>query len=180
MKGIILLTSGFEDTEAITTIDILRRAGLEIDLVACSNESEIHTQTGLYIKPEKMIQNVDYKSYDFLIIPGGKAVSKTLIKLDIVDEIVKNFYESHKLIAAICAAPMILGKNGILKGKKFTCFPSCEEGIDGKYTKAGVVETENIITGKSMAYTIDFALAIVNYLLGKDKMKAVQNSIFGK
>lgn len=180
MKGIILLASGFEDTEAITTIDVLRRAGLEIDMVSVNNEEILLTQSELYVKPEKLIKDIDYTIYDFLIIPGGKAVSKTLINLNIVDEVIKEYNEKGKLIACICAAPMLLGKNDLLKGKKFTCFPSCELGIDGIYTKKGVVTTGNYITGKSMAYTIPFALEIVKYLLGKEKSKQVSNSVFGK
>ena len=194
MKGLILLASGFEDTEAIATIDILRRAKINIDLCSVNNEEEILTQNKMVIKPdtnsllfEKMvikpelfIKNINYKEYDFLVIPGGKAVSKTLINLSDVNEMIHYFNNEHKLIAAICAAPMLLGKAGILKGRKYTCFPGCEKGIEGVYTKKGVVVTGNIITGKSMAYTIDFALQIVKYLLGPSSYKTVKNAIFGK
>lgn len=179
MKGIILLASGFEDTEAITTIDILRRAGIEVDMCACNNEEVITTQSGLLVKPELLIKDVVLDNYDFLVIPGGKAVFKTLINLDVVDSVIKKFNDEKKLIACICAAPMLLGKNKLLKDKKYTCFPSCEEGIDGIYTKNGVEITGNLITGKSMAYTIDFALEIVEYLLGKDIKEKVYKSIFG-
>ena len=180
MKGLILLTSGFEDTEAIATIDILRRAKLNIDLCSVNNEEEILTQNKMVIKPDLCVKDINYKEYDFLVIPGGKAVSKTLINLNDVKGMIHYFNSENKLIAAICAAPMLLGKAGILKGKKYTCFPGCEKGIEGVYTKKGVVVTVNVITGKSMAYTIDFALQIVKYLLGLDSYKTVKNAIFGK
>ena len=179
MKGIILLASGFEDTEAITTIDILKRAGLEIDLCAVNNEKEITTQYNLKIKPELLIKKVDYTKYDFLVIPGGKAVFNTLSKLDIINDIIKHFNDSGKLIAAICAAPMLLGRNGMFKEKPFTCFPSCEVGIEGIYTGEGVTCKDNYITGKSMAYTIEFALKVVEYLKGKEESEKVRKAVFG-
>ena len=179
MKGIILLASGFEDTEAITTIDILKRAGLEIDLCAVNNEKEITTQYNLKIKPELLIKKVDYTKYDFLVIPGGKAVFNTLSKLDIINDIIKHFNDSGKLIAAICAAPMLLGRNGLFTNKPFTCFPSCEVGIEGIYTGEGVTCKDNYITGKSMAYTIEFALKIVEYLKGKEESEKIRKAVFG-
>lgn len=180
MKGIILLASGFEDTEAITTIDILKRAGIEIDLCAVNNEKMISTQYNLNIKPELLIKKVDYTKYDFLVIPGGKAVFNTLKNLKVVDEVITYFNNSGKLIAAICAAPMLLGRLGLFEGKKFTCFPSCEEGIKGTYTKEGVTSQDNYITGKSMAYTIEFALKIVEYLKGKELSEKVKKAVFGE
>ena len=179
MKGLILLTSGFEDTEAIATIDILRRADINIDIVSLCGKN-VTTQSGLLMECEYLFEDINYQEYDFLVIPGGKAVSKTLINLNDVKGMIHYFNSENKLIAAICAAPMLLGKAGILKGKKYTCFPGCEKGIEGVYTKKGVVVTGNVITGKSMAYTIDFALQIVKYLLGLDSYKTVKNAIFGK
>ena len=85
-----------------------------------------------------------------------------------------------KPVFAICAGPMTIGKHGYFRDKKFTCFPSCEEGIEGKYTKEGVTVSGNFITGKSMAYTVDFGLAIVEKLLGKDKKKEVEAKIYAK
>lgn len=178
-KGLILLHSGFEDVEAIATIDILRRAKIDLDLVSLDN-NDLVTQTGINLKSEKIYKDVNLKDYDFLVIPGGGAVFKYLHKRNEVSEIIKVFAKSNKLIATICAAPSLVGKLGYFEDKKFTCFPGCESGISGKYTGKGVEVVDNFITAKSMAYTIDFALEIVKYLLGKDAASIVSDAIYAK
>jgi len=179
VKGIILLADYFEDTEAITTIDILRRAEIKIDLVSLC-EKTLKTQTGLNIEADFLFTDVDYKDYDFLVIPGGKAVFKTLVNLKVIDEVIKDFNGKGKLIATICAAPYLPGRLGLFKDGKYTCFPGCDEGVEGKNTRKGVTVYKNLITGKSMAYTVDFALAIVEYLEGLVKSKKIDNQIHGE
>ena len=176
-KGLILLNNGFEDVEAIATIDVLRRAGVGLDLVSL-DDTMITTQTGISLKSEKLLKDVKIDDYDFLVIPGGQAVFKYLHKRNEVSKLIDKFAKSGKLIATICAAPSLVGKLGLFKDKKFTCFPGCEEGIVGKYTGKPVEVVGNFITAKSMAYTIDFALEIVKYLCGKEKAKSVENSIY--
>lgn len=180
VKGLILLANGFEDTEAITTIDILRRAKLDLDLVSVHQQLEILTQSKMNIKAEKLLQDINLNDYDFLVIPGGGAVFNVLSKLEVVNEVIKEFDNKKKLIASICAAPSLLGKLGLFKNLEFTCYPSCEEGIEGIYTTKGVEVHKNYITAKSMAYTVDFALEIVSYLLGEKAKVAVSNAIYAK
>lgn len=180
MKGLILLANGFEDTEAITTMDILYRAGLELDKVNMGEEKYITTQCQNMIYVPTMFKDVKLEEYDYLIIPGGKAVFNYLNKDERVEKAVKYFVNNNKKVFAICAGPMVIGKHGYFENKKFTCFPTCEEGIIGEYTKDGVTVDGNFITGKSMAYTVDFGLAIVESLLGKDKKDEVEKSVFAK
>lgn len=176
-KGLIIINNGFEDVEGIATIDVLRRAGMQIELVSL-DDTNIQTQSGLNLKSEKLLKDVKVDEYDFLVIPGGMAVFKYLHKRNEVSDIISKFAKKEKLIATICAAPSLVGKLGLFKDKKFTCFPGCEEGIVGKYTGKPVEAVGNFITAKSMAYTIDFALEIVKYLCGKEKAKSVENSIY--
>lgn len=176
-KGIILLNNGLEDVEAIATIDVLRRAGIVLDTFSL-DDNDILTQTGIKIKSEKLYKDIKLSDYDFLVIPGGGAVFKYLHKRNEVSTIIKAFADNKKLVASICAAPSLVGKLGYFKNKKFTCFPGCEGGIDGKYTSNGVEVVDNFITAKSMAYAIDFALEIVKYLLGKEVSKQVEKSIY--
>ena len=177
-KGLILLANGFEDTEAITTIDILRRAKLDLDLVSVSDNLEILTQSKMNIKAEKLLKDVVLDQYDFLVIPGGGAVFNVLSKMEIINKVITEFNQKKKLIASICAAPSLLGKLGLFEDLKFTCYPSCEEGFSGIYTKCGVEVTKNYITAKSMAYTVDFALEIVKYLLGEEIKQSVSDAIY--
>lgn len=180
-KGIILLVDGFEDTEALTTIDILFRAGIKPTLVNMNTKSNIiTTQCQNELLVNTFYNDITLSDYDYLIIPGGGAIKKTLINDKRVEEAINNFVSRDKLVCAICAGPMTIGKLGYFKSHKFTCFPTCETGIEGKYTPVEVVQEEKFITGKSMGYTINFALKIVEYLLGKETSKRIEKSILGK
>lgn len=180
MKGMILITNNFEDVEAIATVDVLRRAGLEVDYVSIDDDLEKHTQSYLPIKCDRIISNINLNSYDFLIIPGGKAVMSDLRDREDVENIIHDFAKRDKLVATICAAPYLVLKLGYLDGGKFTCYPGCDLGLTGaKKVNKGVVRYKNFITGKAMAYSIDFALEIVDYLLGKKEKEVVESSIHG-
>lgn len=181
MKGIIILANGFEDTEAITTIDILRRAKIDITTVAITDDLFIQTQTGLLIKTEKSINEISLNDYQFLIIPGGRAVAQNLLNNPIIDELVSTFEANNKLIATICAAPSLVAKHGYFKGEQFTCYPSFEKyATAGEYIEEkGVVVSNTHITSKAMAYTIDFALAIVEKIKEKEVKEKVAKEIHG-
>lgn len=162
MKGLMLIQNCFEDTEALTTIDILRRGNLDIDLVNMSDNEIIITQYKNQIIVNTFYGDIDIENYDFLVIPGGQAVERYLINDKRVYEIIDYFVTNKKLVACICAAPVLL--RNYLNNKIFTCFPSYASRINGKYSGHGVEVTDNFVLGKSMYYTIDFALEIVNYL----------------
>ena len=179
-KGLVLFTHGFEDTEGIGTIDVLLRAGLNLDIVSVTNEHEIITQCQNKLVLDKCLNDCNLDDYDFLFIHGGGAVKRSLVNNQAVYNTITKFAGSGKLVCTICAAPMLVGKLGLFENRKFTCFPGCEEGIVGKYTKEGVQVSDNFITGKSMAYSIDFGLDIVKYLLGKEKYSEVKRSIYAE
>lgn len=164
-RGLILLTDGFEDVEAIATIDVLRRSKFTVDIVSLKEEKRIISQNKIEYIADYLFEDINSDEYDFLIIPGGQAVSKYLSSDSRVDHLIKSFYQVDKLLAAICAAPSLLGKNGVLSGKKYTCFPGFENvDFKGEYLHLkGVVAENNVITATSMYYSIDFALAIIKY-----------------
>lgn len=182
MKGMILLANRFEDTEAIVTIDLLRRANIELDLVSITGDLELQTQYNLVIKADKKIENIIICEYDFLIIPGGKAVFETHLSSSITKEVIDNFYNKQKMIATICAAPSILGQYNLLKNLPFTCYPTCEEKvINGKYLEEeNVVVANNLITAKAAGATFDFAYEIIKYLKGEEVAKKVIDSVYYK
>lgn len=180
MKGLILITNYFEDVEAICTVDILRRAGLICDYVSLNSSLDNFTQSNLLIKCDKLIKDVKLDDYDFLIIPGGKAVMNDLKNRREVSEIINCFAKKNKLVASICAAPYLVGRLGYFDGGTYTCFPGCNEGIEkGKLVNKGVVVYKNFVTSKAMGYSVDFSLAIIEYLLGKDVRKQIDKSIHG-
>lgn len=174
MKVLAIINTNFEDLEAIGTIALLRRAGIQVDIgsfqgESCKGRYDITINTlNLY--------DLDSHDYDLLLVPGGphyKQLQENQKALDLIE-----FYATRRYIAAICAAPTILGKNGLLKGKNYTCFSSMNEDFGGNYIDKHVVVDDNIITAKSAASTIDFAFAIIEKLLGIDKANEIKNQIY--
>jgi len=182
MKGLIILGNYFEDTEAITTINILRRAKISLDVVAVGDNLLVKTQTGLQVKADYLLNDINIDNYSFLVIPGGKAVYEVLGKEKSVLKTIDKFVNENKLIAAICAAPSLIGERCHFKNHEFTCFPTCEKGIkEGKYLpKKSVIRSGNFITGKAMGYTSEFAYEIVEYLLGKKERQIVEKKCKGE
>ncbi len=175
MKGVILLDNYFEDTEALSTIDVLNRGGLEVLKVNMSDNEVLTTQYNHKIIVKDFYKDINFSDFDFLVIPGGRAISNTLINDKRVYDCIKEFDSKKKLIACICAAPALL--RDYLKNKEFACYPTFSRFIDGIYqSDKGVVKTENYITAKSMYYSIEFGLEIVKTLTGKD----IRGSLEGK
>ena len=175
MKVLTILTNGFEEIEAVGTIALLKRAGLTVD-IACLHD---YSATGRYdvtISNLKNLDEVNYKEYGLIFIPGGPEYVE-LSNTEKVLEIIK-FAAEHAYLAGICAAPTIFGKLGLLKGKHYTCFTSMDEDFGGTYENKYAVRDGNIITGISAAGTIDFAFLIIETLLGKEHSDKVKNSIY--
>ena len=179
MKGLMILANGFEDVEAIGTIDVLKRANVNLTIASMHHKEYVCSAHNNKVLVETYIKDIDYKAYDFLIIPGGKAVFNELNGNKLVDEIVKHFCDNNKLVCAICAAPMLIGKHGYFKDLEYACFPGCNEGIEGTLSDKPVVTSANFITAKSMYYTCDFALEIVSRVKGNDRAFAIATSIKG-
>ena len=179
MKVLIVYADGFEDVEAIATRDVLVRAGLEV-IDATINESKmVETSHHMHLHNFKYVKDVDCCDIDAIVLPGGSRGVQNLLRSDVVDSLLFEFRNSGKLICAICAAPMVLAKNGLLHNLEFTCYPGCEVGLDGVYTGKEIVVTDKIITGRSMLYSIPFGLAIIEKLLGKEKKELIHNQIAG-
>ena len=164
----MFLANGFEDTEALSTRDVLIRAGIEMVTASIDENRQVQSSFGLTLLADKPIGVINsLNEFDFLVLPGGGRGTENLYNSNEVDRVIKHFIEKDKLIAAICAAPSILGRRGYLKGYKYTCFAGCNKGIeDALFTGDEVTVDGNFITGRSMKYSIPFALAIVEKLLG--------------
>ena len=179
MKGLIILVNNFEDVEALATVDVLRRSGIIIDTTSLDNKDVI-TQSNNKITVDYLLNEVNVNEYDFLILPGGKAVFNILDNDKRIDDLVDYFYSNKKLICAICAAPRLIAKRGYFKNLKFTIFPGClETEVLGKQTTKGVVVEEYFITAKSMYYSIEFALEIIKKLQGKEQKQLIEKQIKG-
>ena len=181
MRGLMLLADGFEDTEALTTRDVLTRAGIEVTTASISDYQQVQSSFGVEILSDALLKLVfDITPYDFLVLPGGGKGTANLEASSIVHNCIDKFIKYDKYVCAICAAPSILGHRGYLKDKKFTCFAGCEKGIDGIFTGKEVEQDGKIITARSMMYSIPFGLKIIENLLGKEAAQKVEIGLKGQ
>ncbi len=176
MKLLMTVTDGFEEVEALGSLAILRRAGLDVTLASLYSD-KAQGRYGVEVSHLVPLKDLDTKDFDMLIIPGGpeyqiEEKDPSFLKM------VKDFFESGKYVAAICAGPTILGHLGLLKGRKYTCFTSMDEDFGGTYVDRYVVVDGKLITGRSCAASIDFALAIVGLLLGEERLSKLKASIY--
>lgn len=177
MKTVFLfLTTGFEEIEALATVDILRRANIKVKTVSLTPHQIVVGSHGIPVTSDIMF--ADYKEDDarMLIIPGGTTAFNEHNEFK---QAILSFANSGKPIAAICAAPMVLGGLGLLKNKEATCYPGFEQYLEGAnlHTNKAVVIDGNITTGKGPGLAFDFALSIVEQLEGKDERDKVSNQL---
>lgn len=176
MKILTVITDGFEDNEAIGTIALLRRAGLDVT-VAGLNSTQARGRYQNQLVSLSNLRELSYTEYDVLVIPGGPEYI-TEEKDPYFLNMVKYFMTENRIVAAICAAPTILGHLGLLKNRNYTCFTSMNEDFGGYFHDQYVVVDSNLITGRSVAATIDFALAIVEKSLGSQAMEKLKKEIY--
>lgn len=157
----ILLADGFEEIEALTVCDYLRRAEIGVDLVCVNDKKEVESSHGVKIMADFILDDVKITDYKGIYIPGGQPGATNLSKNAKVKEIVELYNGSEKYIASICAGPMVLDAVGILKNRKFTCYPGVEQRLSTQDSlDEVVVKDENIITamGPSIAQLLAFKL----------------------
>ena len=165
----IFLADGFEEIEALCPLDIMRRAHLDVTTVGIGGRREITGAHGICVLADTADTDLEIHAPDLIMLPGGMPGTKNLEASDTVRRAIAEALDCGSLIAAICAAPSILGKMGLLKGRHATCFPGFEQYLDGAIlSDEAVVRDGNIITAKGMGVAAEFGLAIVEALLQKD------------
>ena len=175
MKCAIFLAKGFEDCEAMITIDMLRRAGVPVDTVSITDDLPVCASHGVTVLADRCWKDIQPESYDVLILPGGKVGTENLEAFTPLMDALKNHFDQGKLTCAICAAPSILGHLGMLKGKHYTCFPSfASDAYKGEYEMELAVEDGNVITGRGMGATIEFARKIIRRLTDETTMQKLE------
>lgn len=174
----VFFADGFEEVEAFTPVDVLRRAGLNVEMVTVTPDEIVKGAHGIPVLCDKNIENCDFFDADMVILPGGMPGAATLNECADLHKLILRFANENKPIAAICAAPMVLGKLGLLKGRKATCYPGFEQYLEGAECTGALVEKDgNIITGKGPGAAMKFALAVVECLLGKEKVKELEEAM---
>ena len=175
----LFLANGFEEIEAITTLDILRRASIPVQTVSISGSRNVTGAHGVTVKADAIFRRSEILQSDCLILPGGMPGSDNLRMHTGVCQAVKAQVERGAYVAAICAAPgLVLGTCGVLEGKKATTYPGFEKKEHGaRYTKRGIEADGTIITAKSPGFTFEFAFTIVEALKGSDAVKEVKKGM---
>lgn len=177
----IFLAQGFEETEALATIDLLRRAKVEVDMVSVTGEKYVVSTHGIAIGTDKLLSEVDFDSYDMLIMPGGMPGTRNLEACEELMAQVERFYAEGKYLAAICAAPIIYGHRGMLKDRDACCYPGYEgELTDAKVSEEPVCVDGNMITSRGVGTVIPFGLKLVEILAGKDESDRISKGIVWK
>jgi len=174
---LVLLAEGFEEIEAIGTVDILRRAELSVTMVSISDEKVVASARGVKVFADAVLSEIDVRvqmSCEALVLPGGGEGVKNLSKSEGARLLTKEAAAAGKMIAAICAAPTFLGQLGLLEGKNATCYPGMESELNcGKYLSDAVVVDGKFITSRGAGTTHLFAAKIVEELASKDLADSV-------
>lgn len=174
---LVLLADGFEEIEALTPIDVLRRAGLTVKSCGLFG-SEVRGSHGIYVKADVRAEEVNPDEIDMLILPGGMPGATNIDAHPYTDIFIDAVKKNGGRLAAICAAPLVLGRRGLLDGKKACCYPGFEGELRGAtISDMGVVTDGNITTARGMGVALEFAKELVRLCLGEDKANEISASI---
>lgn len=172
------LADGFEEVEALAPVDIFRRGGIEIVTVSITGSEYVESAHGVVIKADRQFGEVDLSDADLLMLPGGMPGATNLNSHEGLKKALVSQVEQGKKVAAICAAPLVLGGLGLLKGKRATCYPGFEKYLDGAtYTKELFTIDGNIITGEGPAASFPYAYALLELFIGKETTDQIREGM---
>lgn len=174
----IFIADGFEEIEALTVVDVLRRCGLELQTVSVTGTRLIKGTHDIPIMVDTVFRKGEIDKSDGLILPGGMPGAKNLFLHEGLRKALVNHSEKRTLIAAICAAPMVLGRHNLLEGRRATCYPGFEEHLRGaEIINVGICEDDNLITAQGPAFASDFAFAIASRFVDSATLAQVKDGM---
>ena len=169
MAVAVFFANGYEEIEALTVVDLTRRAGIETWMVSITDEKTVTGSHGITVSMDKTLSEVNFEEVDMIVLPGGMPGTLNLEACEPLMEKVKEFDANGKYISAICAAPTVFGHLGLLKGKKACCYPSMEDGLVGaEVTFEPTAVADHILTSRGMGTAIDFGLQIIARFQGQE------------
>ena len=180
MSNIVLvpLATGFEEIEAVTIIDVLRRAECQVQVASITDDRSVVGAHGIAMLTDINISDVPLSSIDAIVLPGGLPGSTNLLASSTLKRALATVSERGGLLAAICAAPQVLAAHGFLEGVQATCYPGVEEKMhSARMLDQGVVVDHKIITGRGIGSALDFSLAIVTSLCGDEVSKRLRKAM---
>lgn len=175
----VFLADGFEDIEALTVVDLLRRAKIPVTTVAIGAERQVETSHGITLFADALFSDCDFSNAALLVLPGGQPGTTNLGNFAPLTELLTDFAAEGRRIAAICAAPSVLNKLGILEGKRATSYPAVQPAMDrvGSYETDSVVVDGFVTTSRGLGTAIDFSLSLIAQLRSQEEADAIAKSV---
>ena len=176
--ALLFLATGFQETEALAQVTICRRTDIDIQTVSVTGGRMVESSNGVNVEANLVLGTDALPGADILILPGGMPGSENLYRCEPLRQLITTHVSEGRAVAAICAAPLVLGRMGLLNGKRATCYPGFEAELKGATATGATVEVDGqIITGHGPGAAIDFGLAIVAHLMGKAEADKVAASM---
>ncbi|MGL4343922.1 MAG: DJ-1 family glyoxalase III [Cellulosilyticaceae bacterium] len=177
MKVAVLFATGYEEIEALSVVDVLRRAQIEVVMVGAQH-MKVTSSRNITVLMDTTLENLNKDTIDLLVLPGGMPGVDHLYEDEKVRELVMDFDQKQKKLGAICAAPSILGRLGILNGHQATCYPGFEKHLEGAIIcKERVVQSGHIITGIGAGASLEFAFVLLEVLKGKETAQTIRKAM---
>ena len=174
----VFLATGFEDIEALAPIDILRRAGLQVETVSVTGNEVVMSAHGVSVVADTVIEAVDFDDADMIVLPGGMPGASNLDACEVLRQGILSHYKAGRPLAAICAAPLVYGHLGILQGRRATCYPGFESELKGaQYTAALVEQDGQFTTGRGPAAAMEFGYTLAGQFVGKEVVQALRDGM---
>ena len=166
-KVLVPLADGFEEIEAVTVVDVLRRGGVEVVTASVHDRVEVCGAHGMRIRADRQFDEAQRDSYDAIVLPGGGECAETFKRLQPLHERLQRQRDEHRLLCAICAAPTVLEAAGVLdETTEVTCYPSCQDDLKRPWSPVPVVHDGTVITGQAPGTAVLFALVVLKALVG--------------
>lgn len=167
-KALVVLADGFEDVEAVTVIDVLRRGRVEVVTAALGEKPEVRSAHGILMRADALFSVAGAADYDAIVLPGGGEGTMNLRKSEALAERLRKQKADGRLVCAICAAPTVLVAAGVLEpGQHITCYPTCIDDLDRPNANVPVVADGTVITGQAPGASLLFALVVLQHLAGE-------------
>ena len=173
-RVLVPLADGFEEIEAVTVVDVLRRGGVDVVTASVHDRVEVQGAHGVQIKADRHFDEAQHDVYDAIVLPGGGACAETFKQFHPLHERLQRQHDEHRLLCAICAAPTVLEAAGVLDEKtEVTCYPTCRDDLERPWSPAPVVHDGTVITGQAPGTATLFALVVLKTLAGEQVARKV-------
>ena len=178
MKILAFFANGCEEIEGLTVVDLARRAGIETEMVSINETTTVEGSHKIKFTTDTTIVDVDFESGDMIFLPGGLSGTNNLYNCEVLTDKIKEYFEKGKRLAAVCAAPSVFGRLGLLKGRKAVCYPGFEDELKGATVlQVPVVTDGNITTSRGMGTTIELGLEIIRLFKGETAAEEMAQKI---